>query len=56
LQIIFLFLNPIYDLIVGDLDAHFLPGFSQYMFTECNKKLNNLAGKIGKNLAKTWVE
>jgi len=56
LQIISLYLNPIYDLIRGDLCAHFLTGFSQYMFTECNEKQIGLEGKIGKNLAKTWVE
>jgi hypothetical protein len=33
-----------------------LPGFSQYMFTECNEKQIGLKGKIGKNLARTWVE
>jgi hypothetical protein len=42
--------NPIYDLIRGDLCAHSFPGFSQYMFTECNKK--KLAWK--EKLAKIW--
>merc|ERR1719507_1173799 len=55
LQIISLFFNPIYDLIRGDLCAHSFPGFSQYMFTECNKK--NWLGrknwqKSGKNLGR----
>jgi len=50
LQIISLFFNPIYDLIKGDLCAHSFPGFSQNMFTECNKK--KLAWK--EKLAKIW--